>query len=97
MPFTEKQVRNSVEKKVSHSLRGNGTSHWINIIHDDKKVGQFKLPGTHNKYLSPKAHKKNAKNLYLSIEQYNELIECNMTSKQYAEHLAESIKASDAT
>jgi len=86
--FTEKEIRDSIGKKVPHETRGTRKTHSINLMHNGKKFEMIQLPGEHTqKYLGHKASKKLANDLRLSKEKYNDLIICRMSGKEYLQHL----------
>lgn len=93
--FTEKEIRDSILKKIDPAIKKSRASHNKGCISiDDKIVLRIKIPNPHaQKYFGHKKAKRLAESLKLDHDEFNHLINCHLTGSGYYELLR--IKVND--
>ena len=81
--FTEKEIRNSILNKVKPQITHKG-KHWKGSIYlKGILISKVKIPNDHPYIMKEKKSQYIAKNLRLTDEQFNGLIECSIKGTEY--------------
>jgi len=82
--FKEKNVRRAIIKKVDPEVKSKNAKHWTAKIHvNGMYLTTVKISNNHNKDFGMGKAKNVAKQLLISQSQYNELISCTLSGKEY--------------
>jgi hypothetical protein len=91
--FKESEVRSAILKKAPIVEKsGNRSPHktvWLTF--NSKKLSHFRVPNNHKKEFSPNKGKEVAKKLFLTNEQYNLFVKCDLSKDEYLEVLSDLI------
>lgn len=81
--FTEKEIRNSILRKVNPKIT-HKRKHWKGSIYlDDVFISKVKIPNEHSRVMKEKKSQYIAKSLRLNAEQFNGLIDCSIRGTEY--------------
>ena len=82
--FTEKQVRRAILNKIDPNIKSTKAKHWSGKIYlNEKYLTTVKIPNSHKKDFGRGKAKNVARQLLITEEQYNELIECTFSGSDY--------------
>ena len=88
--FTEKNIRNKIKSKISPEVKKRRSKHEKGKIYlDGKMVAIVKIPNAHNRKIKHSKSKYIAVDLKLTDDQFNDLINCPLSGKEYYKILAE--------
>jgi len=82
--FTEKDIRNRIKSKLSPEIKKGRSKHEKGKIYlNGKMVAMVKIPNSHNRKMKHSKSKYIASALNLTDDQFNDLIECPLSGKEY--------------
>ena len=88
--YNTQDVKKRCEDKLEISFRDSKEFNgWVRM--NNKKIARITVPKG-KKDIPPKTYKSMAKSLYLSVDQFDDLLECPLGWKQYEEIARESIE-----
>ena len=82
--FHESEINKKIKSKVTSTKhRKRGPHSTLGIFLNEKLVGKVKIPNAHPRLFSEKKSERVAQALRLTFEEYDNLIECNLTGGDY--------------
>jgi hypothetical protein len=91
--FTEKEIRKQILRKIDPQNINKSGAHWIGEIYSNGKlVGKITIPNEHNKDMFHNKTKRIAQSLLITHDQFQDLIKCTMSGKDYYQTLTDSFK-----
>lgn len=90
--YTEKDIRNKILSKISPTIRSKRSKHPMGEIYvDGKYVAKVKIPNSHQKIMKHSKSQYIARDLKISNEDFNRLIDCPMKRTEYYDKLSHQI------
>ena len=87
--FSEKDIRQSIKKKIKPRIINKRSAHNKGYIYlKGKVVAKVKIPNEHPKIMKPSKSQYIAVSLRLTEEEFNALIECTLTGAMYYNKLS---------
>jgi len=91
IPFTEKEIRTKIKSKIGPEIK-RGTKHDKGLIYlDEIVVAKVKIPNGHSTPLSRDNQRHLIQSLKLEAEEFNSLIKCPLSKKEYYQLLKERV------
>ena len=89
--YTERKIRHTILSKVKPGKINKNAPHWKGYISiNDKTVAKVKIPNDHTRIMHHSKSLYIARDLILTYEDFNRLIDCPTTRAEYYPKLAKS-------
>jgi len=82
--FSEKNIRNSILKKINPSNINKRGKHWKGYIYiDTVLITKVKIPNSHDRVMKEKKSHYIAQSLKLTDTEFNDLVNCPLKGPRY--------------